>query len=51
MEAIDPQLQNSMGQKNGPSFFDFKLINRAYCSGEFLSIFNLNQIIFNIIML
>ena len=41
---------HDMGQKIGPSFFDYKLINRAYCSGKFISILNLNKIIVNIIM-
>lgn len=30
--AKDPGFQNTMGQRNGPSFIDFKEVNSAYCS-------------------
>ena len=32
LEAIDPRYQNAMGQRNSLSFYDIKVVNRAYCS-------------------
>ena len=36
ISAIDPMHTKTMGQRVTASFLDTKLVNRAYCEGEFL---------------